>query len=170
MELVIKAPTERKVAMAVINGKDVPCLVGRAGVIDASRKMEGDGKTPLGRWRVLYGLYRADRVSKPMGGLVWRPLRQDDGWCDDANDPLYNQPVPTGYGASHEVLWRKDEAYDYILVLDHNQPAVSGCGSAIFVHLWREGATHTEGCVALKRADMEWLVAQMGRDAVISIG
>lgn len=158
--LVTTTPTSPNATLEA-GGQTYPCLIGRTGAKPASDKREGDGATPLGTWKVLYGLYRADRVAKPQGNLLWRPLREDDGWCDASDDPLYNQWVPAGYPASHETLWRDDTAYDYILVLNHNQPPQLSMGSAVFVHVWHPGKTHTAGCVALKVEDMHTLLPHM---------
>jgi len=88
------------------------------------------------------------------------PIAPNDGWCDAAGDPLYNQPVPLPYPASAEHLWREDGVYDLIVILGHNDdPPVSGMGSAIFLHLARPGFTGTEGCIALTRPDLEALLA-----------
>lgn len=82
-------------------------------------------------------------------------MRKDDGWCDAKGHKDYNRPVRLPFGASHESLWRNDEAYDLLVTTNHNQrPRIQGAGSAIFLHVWRTSATGTEGCVALKPADL----------------
>lgn len=155
-------------AEAEFAGRRFPVLIGRTGAIAAADKREGDGKTPLGRWDVLYGYYRADRVAKPAGPLLWQPIDRTMGWCDAPEDECYNLPVIAGYGASHEELWREDAAYDYILVTSHNTPPEPGMGSAVFVHLWREGAVCTAGCVALKKADMEAVLAEVAAVEIVA--
>jgi len=151
---------------------DFEALIGRSGVISAEEKREGDGATPLGRWPVLFGFYRPDRVPAPaVPDMDWRPMDAGMGWCDAPDHPLYNQLVPLPFSASHEVMCREDSAYDYVVVLGYNYPhAVSGRGSAIFLHIWREGAPHTEGCVALKRADFEALLPYLRVGTVVEIG
>lgn len=167
MDLQVRATIGAE-AEAEWHGRKLACRIGRSGVLPAEVKREGDGATPLGRWQVLYGFYRADRVAKPKGKLLWVPLTERDGWCDAAGDALYNQWVPAGYGASHEVMWREDAAYDYVVVLNHNQPPVAGMGSAVFLHVWREGATHTAGCVALKADDLAPILDELALgDAVV---
>lgn len=128
--------------------------LGKNGVCAAADKREGDGCTPLGTYQILYGLYRPDRVAEPTHtGLCWLPLTPAMGWCDGPHDPAYNNLVPVGYGASHERLWREDTAYDRLLVISHNLPAVPGLGSAIFIHQMHEGKAFTAGCVALAGID-----------------
>ena len=70
----------------------------------------------------------------------------------------------TNYEKSHEKLWRDDDVYDLLAVLDYNMnPIVAGKGSAIFIHLARPdnngGFTNTEGCLALRKEDFYHLVA-----------
>lgn len=149
-------------AVAVFEGREFACVVGKTGVIAAADKREGDSKTPLGVWPLVAGFYRPDRVAA--AGVCQQELESDMGWCDAAGDALYNAPCEVGYAASHEVLWREDAAYDYVGVMDYNldgQVAADGKGrgSAIFLHIWREGATHTEGCVALRKDDLEAVLA-----------
>jgi len=81
---------------------------------------EGDAKTPLGEYHLRFGLYRADRLPRPRSPLTFRPLREEDGWCDAPNDPAYNRFIRLPYQSSHEKLWREDGAYDMILVMSHN--------------------------------------------------
>ncbi|MFZ2587046.1 MAG: L,D-transpeptidase family protein [Alphaproteobacteria bacterium] len=169
MDVIVTTQTGSPNATAEVNGQMVACIIGQHGPKPATLKREGDGCTPLGTWQVLYGFYRADRVAKPAGNLPWRALTPDDGWCDAPTDPLYNQSVPVGYPASHEVMLREDTAYDYVVVLGHNQPPVAGAGSAVFLHVWHPGKTHTAGCVALKVADMARVVASLTRESVVDV-
>lgn len=131
-------------------GQNFPCRIGRKGAVAYEHGREGDEKTPLGEYRLRFGLYRADRLPKPNSGLTFRPLRQDDGWCDDVNDAGYNRFIRLPYQASHEKLWREDGAYDVILVMSHNDsPPKAGLGSAVFIHVAQYDDKGTLGCVAL---------------------
>ncbi|WP_417495040.1 L,D-transpeptidase family protein [Maricaulis sp.] len=151
-------------------GKRVRAALGRAGICPQNSKQEGDGATPTGRYALRRILYRADRMTPPESALPSRPIRTDDGWCDDPLDAAYNRPVRLPYAASHETLFREDGLYDLILVLGHNDdPPVAGAGSAIFLHCKRGDYEPTEGCVALDPADVKWLLskAKPGDDLVI---
>jgi len=134
---------------------DIDCAIGRSGPIAASDKREGDGATPLGKWPIRGVLLRPDRVTLPAAlQLPWRWIRPDDGWSDGVDDPAYNRPVRHPHAFSAERLWREDGLYDVIVVLGHNDaPPQPGAGSAIFWHLWRDGAA-TDGCVAIAKAEM----------------
>jgi L,D-peptidoglycan transpeptidase YkuD (ErfK/YbiS/YcfS/YnhG family) len=145
----------------------LPCALGRGG--RSFRKREGDGATPSGVWETVAVLYRADRIRRPRTALPVRPLKPDDGWCDDVGDRNYNRAVRHPYPASAERLWRQDSLYDVIVVLDHNRrPRVQGAGSAIFMHLATPGYRPTEGCVALSKRDL-LLVLAAGRGTRVVI-
>ncbi len=135
------------------DGRQFRCAIGRGGYSNA--KQEGDGATPIGVWplRLLY--YRADRLAEPKTGLAIKPIAEDDGWCDAPDDPAYNRRVTLPYSASHEEMWREDGLYDLVVVLGHNDdPPIPGLGSAIFMHIARDGYNPTEGCIALAREDL----------------
>ena len=53
----------------------VACALGRGGC--RLRKREGDGATPMGRWRLREVLYRADRLPRPRTRLPARAVRPD---------------------------------------------------------------------------------------------
>lgn len=131
---------------------DAPCALGRTGVIDAANKREGDGKTPMGTYPFRRAFYRADKMSAPESILTATPISKTLGWCDEPKNAHYNQLVQLPIAASHEKLWRDDSLYDVVLVIGHNDdPPVPGLGSAIFVHVAKEGFLPTEGCVALEK-------------------
>ena len=131
---------------------------------------QGDGATPVGCFRLLQVFYRADRVPRPRTGLPLRPMRRDDGWCDDPADRNYNRPVRHPYPASAEHLWRPDALYDLVIVLDHNdRPRVRGRGSAVFLHVAADGLAPTAGCVALRRRDLQKLLAHVEPGTAIHI-
>ena len=141
-------------------GRTVRCALGRAGVVSAADKREGDGASPAGIWPIRRVLFRPDRVPTPRTALGIVAIAASDGWCDAPGDVAYNRPVPLPYPASCEALWRDDRLYDLVVVLGYNDdPPVPGLGSAIFLHLAKDGYPPTEGCVALARADLEALLA-----------
>jgi L,D-peptidoglycan transpeptidase YkuD (ErfK/YbiS/YcfS/YnhG family) len=135
------------------------CAVGRAGVVEAAMKREGDGGSPIGVWPIRKVLYRPD-VGEPQTALPTQAIAPDDGWCDDPDDPAYNRPIKLPHRASFERLWRDDHMYDRVVVLGHNDdPPAPHMGSAIFLHLARAGYEPTQGCVALSREDLEAVLA-----------
>lgn len=172
MDILVTAAPGATVGRLSFGALDLPCALGRAGIVAAKR--EGDGGTPAGRFALRALYYRADRLVTPRCVLRARPIAPDDGWCDASADPAYNRPVKLPYGASAETLWRADHLYDLIVPLGYNDdPVVAGAGSAIFFHLAKtEGGTlaATEGCVALPLADMRAVLARIGADTHMTIG
>ena len=129
-------------------GVTYPCSVGKGGI--KSDKEEGDGATPRGVHRIVGMLYRPDRIPQPTGWAS--PIRTGDLWSDDPSAAGYNTLVSAPYPHSYERLFRADPLYDLVILTDWNWPnAVSGRGSAIFIHQWRRLGYPTEGCVALRR-------------------
>lgn len=138
-----------------LGGRIVRCALGKGGVKPAADKREGDGASPLGTWVMRRILYRPDRGPPPLTALPAQAIAPDDGWCDASGDANYNRPIKLPYPASAEHLWREDHVYDLIAILGHNDdPVVPHMGSAIFMHIARDGYTGTEGCVALAREDL----------------
>ena len=129
------------------------CVLGKGGL--TSNKREGDGATPIGRFTVRDLLFRRDRIVAPTTGLASRAINVDAGWSDDPADPAYNREIRRPHRFSHETLYREDGLYDLIVPLGYNdEPAVSGLGSAIFLHVARNDYGPTEGCVAVDRTDL----------------
>ena len=148
-------------------GRVLPCSVGRGGVTTAKR--EGDGRSPVGAFRLIQAFYRADRLPRPRTHLPLRAIRPDDGWCDDPADRRYNRPLRLPCPARHERLWREDRLYDVVVDIAWNRfPVRRGRGSAIFLHL--AAGRPTEGCVAVDRAALRRLLARLGPRTVIEIG
>ncbi len=137
------------------------CALGRNGVTHLKR--EGDGATPAGRHRLLSLIVRPDRQPRPPNTLPSRVMRRNDGWCEDPRHGRYNRPIRLPSSAGHETMWRDDDLYDIVGVLDWNfSPRIRGRGSAIFLHLARPGYGPTAGCIALGRRDLSLLLAAAG--------
>ena len=163
-----RSPLDRTRGRLVAGPITLPCSLGRAG--PRRGKREGDGASPIGRLRVLGGFYRADRLPRPRTFLRLRPIRPQDGWCDDPRDRRYNRAVRRPYPASHEAMWRDDHLSDVVLDLAWNRgPIVRGRGSAIFLHLARGDFAPTAGCVAVQPGAVGRLLERIGPDTVIEI-
>lgn len=150
-------------------GLTFPCALGRSG--QKVLKREGDGATPMGSFCFEWALYRQDQISMPRTKLPIKPIKLRDGWCDASGDRNYNRQIQHPYPSSAEKLWRKDHLYDVVVVLSYNRrPRVQGCGSAIFMHLAHPDYPPTEGCIALKRSHLLFLLQKIDRRSRIKIG
>ena len=142
-------------------GRLMPCSLGRGGIVAADAKREGDLASAAGRWRLLGGYWRADRLARPATPLPLAPLGPRQGWAEDPEDPRYNMAVRHPHEFPADRMRRGDPLYDICIVTDHNRaPVVPGAGSAIFVHLWRGPRRPTAGCVAFRRPDLEWILSR----------
>ncbi len=157
---VYSSPREPHRGLLRCGSLTLQCALGRSGV--THRKREGDGATPAGRHRLLSLIVRPDRLRPPAGPPI-RALRRNDGWCEDPRHGSYNRPIRLPSSAGHETMWREDNLYDIVGVLDWNvAPRVFGRGSAIFLHLARPAYRPTAGCIALSRRDLLLLLAAAG--------
>ena len=144
------------------------CALGRSGL--AVRKVEGDGATPVGTYRLEEVYFRADRLGRFPTGLSLFALRQQDGWCDAIGDRNYNRLVCHPYAGRAEQLWRQDELYEVVAVLSFNRlPRIQGRGSAIFLHVARPGFAPTEGCIAMRKHELVRLLGKLRRGDAVSI-
>jgi len=147
----------------------LPVALGRGGI--RANKREGDGGTPRGTFRLRRLWWRPDRGPRPATRLPVRPIRAEDGWCEDPRDRHYNQPIRLTPQQPGDRLRRADRLYDFIIELDHNtRPRVAGRGSAVFIHIARPGFAPTAGCVALKADALQRLLRKLGPRTRIVIG
>jgi len=161
---------DSKALTLTFKDKTIPCAIGRSRACPAEEKTEGDGCTPLGTWPIRGVLFHPGMSTPPEGfALPWRWIGEQDGWSDDPADPSYNRPIRLPHPFSAEKLIRDDPLYDVIVVLGHNDaPPDAGKGSAIFFHLWNDGKS-TEGCVAIARDEMDWVLEELGLGDVMKI-
>ena len=135
------------------NQYKVKCAVGKRGI--SQKKREGDLITPVGRYRIKYVLYRKDRIKKIQTQLRKIIIRKNMGWCDDPRSKNYNKLINLPFNYSYEKLFKKENIYDIILVLDYNmRPVKKNKGSAIFIHITKKNYKKTQGCIAIKKTEL----------------
>lgn len=138
----------------------IPVALGRAGIL--ADKREGDGGTPRGCFCPLRLWWRADRRLRPSTRLRVRPISPLDAWCEDPSDRRYNRPFRRSANEPGDRLCRADDLYDFIVEIDHNtRPRIARRGSAVFMHIARPGLAPTAGCIALRRRDLQILLARL---------
>ena len=144
------------------------CSIGKKGI--SYKKKEGDNKTPKGKFKFKYVLYRKDRVPNLKTNLKKIAIHKKIGWCDDPYSKYYNQMVRLPFKGSVEKLWLKDNIYDIIIVIDYNlNPVIKFKGSAIFLHLAKIKYQSTKGCVAINRNDMKLLLKKINKKTKLQI-
>ncbi len=163
-----KNPGSKTEGLLVAESRAIRCALGRSGI--GIKRGEGDGITPLGAHRLIEAYIRTDSVPIRASHFPLSEINEQDGWCDAVGDANYNRHVNLPYPASYERMKRDDHLYDVVVVMDHNiTRRMSVGGSAIFFHLAHDDYRSTEGCVAISRKDMLWLLPQIGPETVMMV-
>lgn len=131
---------------------------GYRGLATASAKREGDGKTPMGQYRIPFAFGTA---AKPSGTKIeYRRVDHNDQWCTRSGSRHYNRwmsaPNSNCTAKQAEVL-SKYAQYRYGAVVDYNSRQQANRGSAIFVHVHGRGST--AGCVSVTAGQMQTMLS-----------
>ena len=150
------------------NNYKVKCSIGKRGI--GIKKREGDQITPKGKFKVRYILYRKDRIPNLKTKLNKLIIRKDMGWCDDPKSKSYNKLVTLPFKYNFEKLYKINNTYDIILVLNFNlNPIRKNKGSAIFIHVARKNYKRTEGCVGVSKKDLKKIVSKINKKTIVNI-
>ncbi len=162
MKLVVKN------GFLICQGQKYKCSIGYNGL--TMNKSEGDGCTPLGTYKINKILYRPDKINNHEFSLDSEIIEEWGGWCDDIESDLYNQKIKFPFNHSAEHLYRSDDLYDIICVIDYNlNPIIKGKGSAIFLHVASEDYSPTHGCVAIRKDNLLQIATELEKDSTITI-
>ena len=115
-------------------------------------RKEGDLITPKGRYKIKYILYRKDRLKKFQTKIKKIVIKKNMGWCDDPNSRNYNKLISLPSSYTYEKLYKKENIYDIILVLNYNMnPVIKNKGSAIFIHVAKKTTKKLKDVLRLKK-------------------
>lgn len=146
----------------------VKCALGKRGI--GNKRREGDFITPKGNFKIKYILYRKDRIKRIQSKIKKIIIKKDLGWCDDPLSKDYNKLIKIPSEYNYEKLYKKDNVYDIILVLNYNMnPIVRNKGSAIFIHVTKANYKKTEGCVAIKKVHLLKIIKELKKNTKIKI-
>ena len=144
------------------------CSIGKRGI--SIKKREGDKKTPKGEFKLKYILYRKDRVFNFQTKLKKIKIDKKMGWCDDPKSNHYNKIINYPFKYSSEKLWRKDNIYDIIIIIDYNlDPVIKNKGSAIFLHIAKRKYQPTAGCIAVSKKNIKLIASKINKRTKIKI-
>ena len=144
------------------------CAIGKRGI--GLKKREGDLITPRGKYKIKHILYRKDRIKKIQSKIKKGIIKKNMGWCDDSRSKDYNKIIRLPFNFSHEKLYKKENIYDIILVLNYNMnPIVKNKGSAIFIHIAKKNYKKTKGCIALKKRDLLKIISKVKKNTQVKI-
>jgi L,D-peptidoglycan transpeptidase YkuD (ErfK/YbiS/YcfS/YnhG family) len=145
------------------------CALGKAGI--QKKFKEGDKITPKGTYKISSIYYREDRIKKIKCSIRKIKITKQMGWCDDSKSKYYNKQIKVPSKLSHETLYRKDNIYDIVCVINYNiNPTLKEKGSAIFLHIARNKYQKTNGCIAVKKNHLIKLLALIKKNTRIKIG
>lgn len=187
-QLLVVDVKEKPYTMAIFeDGKLIKNIdevwIGRNGVIEPEKAIEGDDKTPLGLYNlgVGFGMHDLD-INYP-----YFKVQDNDYWVDDYKSSHYNYMVRIGedipnFGyhyiisedekdfESAEHLKDYEMQYEYSVFIEFNSDGQidengigNNKGSAIFLHCFGLKG-YTGGCVAVSRENMEFIMNFLDRD------
>ena len=98
------------------------------------------------------------------------PINRNMGWCNDPKSKKYNKLTKLPFKFSYEKLYRRDNVYDLILVLNYNlKPIIKNKGSAIFIHVAKRNYKSTEGCIAIDKVNLKKIVEKINKRTLVII-
>ena len=150
------------------NDYKVKCAVGKKGI--GFKKKEGDLITPKGKYKINCIFYRNDRVKELKSRLKKITIKKNMGWCDDPKAKKYNKLVKLPYKFRAERLFKTNNTYDIIFVLNYNSnPVRKNKGSAIFIHVAKKNFESTGGCVAIKKKYLKIIASKVNKRTFVKI-
>ena len=149
------------------NNYKAKCSVGKRGI--GQKRKEGDLITPKGKYKIKYIMYRKDRV-KIQSKIKKIIIKKEMGWCDDPDSKHYNKIIKLPSSYKYEKLYKKENIYDIIIVLNYNMdPIVRNKGSAIFIHVAKKNYKKTEGCISVKKAHLLKIAKDLKKNTKVLI-
>ena len=143
------------------------CCIGRENF--KKNKIEGDGSTPIGKFKLGTIYWRKDRVPKPNTKLFCKPINKKIAWCNDSKSKFYNKEIKVNKKSKFEKIYRNDYKYNYFILLKYNYiNPKKNKGSAIFIHLTKD-YKKTAGCIALSKKDFLILAKLINKKSKIII-
>ena len=92
------------------------------------------------------------------------------GWCDDPNSKKYNKLINLPFNFKYEKLFKKENTYDIILVLNYNMnPIKKNKGSAIFIHVVKKNYRKTKDCIAIGKAQLLKIIKKIKNNTEVKI-
>tara|TARA_Y100001970_G_scaffold153682_1_gene188151 strand:+ start:11354 stop:11845 length:492 start_codon:yes stop_codon:yes gene_type:complete len=146
----------------------IKCSIGKRGL--TLKKTEGDLKTPRGKYKFKFLMYRNDRIKKIECKIKKIKINKKMGWCDDPSSKHYNNLITFPFKKNAEKLYLKKNIYDLILVINFNtQPIIKKKGSAIFLHIASANFRPTKGCIGIKKKDFLRILPHISKKTFLFI-
>ena len=150
------------------NNYKAKCAIGKRGI--GLKRREGDLITPKGNYKIKYILFRKDRIKNIKSKVKTIEIKKNMGWCDDPQSKEYNKILKLPSVYSHEKLYKKENIYDIIIVLNYNMhPIIKNKGSAIFIHVAKKNYKKTAGCVAIEKKRLLKIIKELKKNTEVRI-
>lgn len=153
-------------------GDEFPVVVGSKGLAwgdespgqtaTSKIKQEGDGNAPAGLFPLTSSFGTSTKPSALE--LPYTKLDEFTECVDDSRSNFYNRIVNRmqvgnfDWKSSEKMLAIGDEYGLGVFVAYNSFPVVKGKGSCIFMHVWKDQNTATDGCTAMERRNVERIV------------
>lgn len=130
---------------------------GKKGFAAFDKKLEGDGKSPTGIFKIGKAFGYADDIPHDIDFIT---LNENHYWDSDSKSSTYNQLLTEKPATPLvEVMRRKDHLYKYGIIIEYNtEQAIPEKGSAIFLHVQRREGAHTAGCISMEEKNIVDLI------------
>ena len=155
------------------DGENFPVVVGRSGLAWGDHlkphaaankiKQEGDGTAPAGAFPLTAAFGTS---TKPEAlELPYIKLVENTECVDDPKSSFYNRivnrmQVGNFDWKSSEKMFAVGETYALGIFVGYNSyPVEAGRGSCIFLHIWQDASTATDGGTAMERRNVERIAA-----------
>jgi L,D-peptidoglycan transpeptidase YkuD (ErfK/YbiS/YcfS/YnhG family) len=154
---------------AIVLGKNGLALgdgLTRLPLSGAPIKHEGDKRSPAGIFTIGSAFGYADKSDAQWIRMHYVRASDTLICVDDSLSVNYNKLVGKDTAKndynSYEHMHLKDDAYKWGLFVNHNSgKVVPGDGSCIFMHIWENDHTGTDGCTAMTETNilrlLHWL-------------
>jgi L,D-peptidoglycan transpeptidase YkuD (ErfK/YbiS/YcfS/YnhG family) len=149
-----------------------PARIGYSGMVPASERRQGTGKTPIGAFPIVTTF---GRLADPGTDMPYVKFDRSDAWTYNPRSPSTYNLFQTAdrswrtFGDYVEQLWSYGSQYNYVAVMDYNlpkgevrtdangirraaNPANTNKGGGIFLHV--TNGKPTAGCIAIPQAQM----------------
>lgn len=144
---------------------ETTAFIGKNGM--TLRKIEGDGKTPIGKYKL--GIAFGTHDISLNDSVKYIKINENLYWVDDINSKYYNQLVDIGkvqkdwISAEHLIDYKVE--YEYGIEIKTNPHNIKNKGSAIFLHCSTDNPT--AGCIAVKKEAMIEILKNIKQDTLI---
>lgn len=145
----------------------INAFVGRNGVTNS--KIEGDGKTPLGKF--YFGKILGTHNKNEINIDNYMKINKNLYWVDDINSKYYNNLVDISKvkkdwnSAEHLIDYPKE--YEYLIEIKANPNNIPNKGSAIFLHC--SNNKPTSGCISINKKYLLEILKNINNKTIIEI-